>query len=224
MTRQVNTSAYQSIRIEGCLLKFLSLLFGIILLLILSCLSPTINLLDRLIAVPDHIQKADVIVAFSASKLNNCTAHSHVFLRENYAAALLRMGYSQSKQLVISGLYTRYPNRLDECRTRLARLFRIPAQQLIIENQSHTTYDNARHVSKLMRHHGWKTAVLVTSRSHMFRALHTLEKQGIKAYPRQIPDFPPYHDAWLDANRVRNLKRLLYEYGALMKYKWYGFI
>jgi hypothetical protein len=49
-------------------------------------------------------------------------------------------------------------------------------------------------------------------------------KQGVVTVPRQVPDYPPYHAAWLDANRISNLERFLYEYGALLKYKWYGYI
>jgi uncharacterized SAM-binding protein YcdF (DUF218 family) len=193
-------------------------------LLGLACLSPRINLLDRLIAVPDQYRKADVVVAFSSGKLEHCQASPQLFLRENYAAALLRQGYSRSGKLIISGTYTKTSDEAEACRVSLAALFGISPRQIILDNQANTTYDNARDVTALMRQHHWKTAVLVTSRSHMFRAWHALEKQGVTAFPRQVPDYPPMHGAWLDANRINNLGRFLYEYGALLKYKWYGYI
>ncbi len=193
-------------------------------LLALACLSPRINLLDRLIAVPDQRRPADVIVAFSASQLNRCEGHPNIFQREYYAALLLRQHFSLSGKLLISGVYTRQPGALEACRVKLANQFNIAPDQLLIDNSAETTLDNARNVRKIMSRNHWRTALLVTSRSHMFRADHALQKQGVSVYTAQIQDYPAYHNAWLDTERINNLQRLLYEYGALLKYKWYGYI
>jgi len=200
------------------------LVFGLAILVVAACLSTQINLLERMLHMEDDRRPADVIVVFSATLLSDCNAHPHAFMHEGYGAELWREGFSRSGKLVISGMYSQPPFSEAQCHAKLAKLIRVPEQALVMDNTSQTTYDNARHVREIMRAHGWKTAMLVTSDSHMRRALLTLTRQGIKAYPVQIPDYPPIHDAWLDPNRRANLQRLIYEYGALLKYKWYGYI
>ncbi|HEY9685696.1 MAG TPA: YdcF family protein [Coleofasciculaceae cyanobacterium] len=194
-------------------------------LLILGVFSPTIDLLSRPLKVESQRQPADVVVAVSAGLLKDCRGHPHLFLREGYSAMLVQSGYSRSGKLLISGVYTD-PNRvsLSECRLRMAKLIGIAPERLILDNQAHTTLENARNTRKMMAEHGWKNVMLVTSRSHMFRALGVFRKQGITAYPVSIPELPPYGNAWFSANRLSHLKRFLYEYGALLKYKWYGYI
>ena len=193
-------------------------------LIALACISPHINLMERLLHVQDNCQRADVIVVFSATQLSQCHAHPHAFMREGFAAHLWREGYSRSGQLLISGLYSQPPYPESRCHAHLAQLLRVPPSALLMDNTADTTNDNALHVNVIMQAHGWKTALLVTSDSHMRRSLLTLTHQGIKAYTVQIPDYPPFHAEWLDPNRVANLQRLLYEYGALIKYRWYGYI
>lgn len=193
-------------------------------LVVLACISPHLNLLERLLQVQDNRQQADVIVVFSATDLSHCQAHPHAFMREGYGAELWREGYSRSGILLISGRYSKPPYDENRCLNHLAQLIRVPANALLIDNTSDTTYDNARHVRAIMQQHAWKTALLVTSDTHMRRSLLTLTRQGVKAYPSQIPDYPPIHSEWLDPNRLANLERLLYEYGALIKYRWYGYI
>lgn len=197
---------------------------ALLILVMLACISPHLNLMERLLHIQDNPQKTDVIVVFSATKLSECKAHPHAFMREGFGAELWREGYSRSGKILISGMYSQPPYPEGQCHRHLAQLLQVPTQALLLDNTSDTTYDNARHVRAIMHAHGWKTALLITSDSHMRRALLSLNKQGVKAYPSQIPDYPPFHDEWLGPNRVANLQRLLYEYGALLKYRWYGYI
>ncbi len=205
--------------------RFSLIAFALLTLFTLACLSPKSDLLARMLTMDDNIQKADVVVAVSAGILNNCNAPPNLFLREKHAAQLVKNGYSQSGKLLISGIYTHPPHSLRACQAKLATLLDIPAERLIIDNTAETTLDNATHTKAMMRRHGWKTALLVTSRSHMFRAYHVFRKQGIHAFRAQVPELPPVQDTrWFNPNRISHLKRFLYEYGALVKYKWYGYI
>ena len=90
---------------------------------------------------------------------------------------------------------------------------------------SSITSENARNTAALMKANQWHSALLVTHRSHMRRAKAAFEKQGVTVYPHTVPDIPPYGpNEWLTPVRLFHLKRFLYEYGALLKYKWYGYI
>lgn len=194
--------------------------------LILGILSPEIDLMARPLEVQDHLQEADVIVALSSGKLPDCQAHPNFFIREARAAQLLKDYYSTSGKLIVSGVYTRPPhnNLLPMCKAKMARMFGIAPQQLVIDNTAETTLENARHIQKIMKDNHWKTAVLVTSRSHMFRAYSVFKKLNMTVYPVEVPDYPPYGNDWISRNRLQHIKRFIYEYGALIKYRWYGYI
>lgn len=194
-------------------------------LLAAGIFSPEFDWLGRPLDVADRYQKADVVVAVSAGTLKDCRAHPNLFLREIRAAELVREGYSRSGKLIISGIYADPAVVTDDrCHARMAELLEIPPQALLIDNRAATTYENARNVAALMRQRDYRDAVLVTSRSHMFRASKSFERQGVTVYPVQIPDIPPLTGGWFDGARFAHLKRFVYEYGALIKYKWYGYI
>lgn len=198
---------------------------GMTLLLGMAVFSPDIDLLARPLEVPDRLQRTDVVVAVSAGTLRDCRGHPNLFLRERKGAELVKQGYSRSGMLIVSGVYTD-PRRvsLAACRRRLAALIDLDPQRLIVDNAARTTQENARGVQALMASGGYRDAVLVTSRSHMFRALKTFEARGLRVYPVQVPDLPPYGRSWFSAGRRAHLGRFLYEYGALIKYKWYGYL
>ncbi len=198
---------------------------GLGVLLTLAVFSPDIDLLARPLAVENRLRQADVVVAVSAGTLDNCQAHPNLFLRERKGAELVAQGYSRSGMLIVSGVYTD-PARvsLAACRHRLAGWIGLDARRLIIDNSARTTEENARGVQALMAAHGYRDAVLVTSRSHMLRAMKTFQARGLIVYPVQIPDLPPYGKHWFSPERRAHLARFLYEYGALIKYKWYGYL
>lgn len=194
-------------------------------ILVVGSFSPTMDFLGKPLRVEDRLQRADVVVAISAGLLNDCKAHPNLFLREGYAAILTKNGYSRSGKLLISGQYTDGKQiSVEACRMKLAKMIRINPKNLILDNAAQTTLDNAVNTRALMKKHGWRKILLVTSRSHMMRSSKVFQKQGIRLNPVSIPDMPPYRDGWFDANRLSHIQRFVYEYGALLKYKWYGYI
>jgi uncharacterized SAM-binding protein YcdF (DUF218 family) len=127
--------------------------------------------------------------------------------------------------LIISGTYTQAPHPVEACQRHLAAQLNIPKESLILDNRAKTTLDNAQNVGAIMRQHHWKSTLLVTSRSHMLRAMRTLKKQKVTVYPVQVPERPPKPSTGFSvASWIYPLYRLLYEYGALAKYTWYGYM
>jgi uncharacterized SAM-binding protein YcdF (DUF218 family) len=83
-------------------------------------------------------------------------------------------------------------------------------QDLLVENQSRTTYENAVGCRELLEKHGLHRVVLVTDATHLPRALACFRKQGIDAVPcgchyratpsnswRYNPVPTPHATAWL---------------------------
>lgn len=63
----------------------------------------------------------------------------------------------------------------------------VPKEDIIIENTSTTTRENALECAKILKDLPGRN-VLLTSDFHMFRAIRTFRKVGVKVQPRPIPD------------------------------------
>lgn len=59
----------------------------------------------------------------------------------------------------------------------------IPAEKIIVEDQSLNTTQNALHVKKIMEAQGFKQPILVTSAFHMPRSVMNFEKAGLQVVP-----------------------------------------
>lgn len=57
----------------------------------------------------------------------------------------------------------------------------IPRSALVLEDQSRNTYENAVNTAKILQERKAKTVLLVTSATHMKRAMALFEKQGVEA-------------------------------------------
>ncbi len=108
------------------------------------------------------------------------------FARITTSAAL----YAQCKQIartcdvIISG---GNPQRhtASEADTYLPWLLRkqVPRADIVLENRSRTTYENARFVSDIVQHAHYDTLILVTSAYQMPRALLDFHRFGMQPYP-----------------------------------------
>src|SRR5262249_49793925 len=59
----------------------------------------------------------------------------------------------------------------------------VRAEDILVEDRSRTTHENAAECRKLLQERGIGKVVLVTDAIHMFRALRCFHKQGIPAVP-----------------------------------------
>ena len=100
--------------------------------------------------------------------------------------------------------------------SKVLRQMGIPEQQIILENNSKNTFQNAEFVKPLLKKHHIKNALLVTSPIHMRRALRYFHyfKINVTAAPA---DFPYPHVSWHPI--AYNLT-----YTTLGLHEWYGII
>jgi len=68
----------------------------------------------------------------------------------------------------------------------LLKLIGVPEEDLILENSSRNTYENARESIKLVEEYGYSQIVLVTSAYHMPRAVGVFEEQGFSVIPAPV--------------------------------------
>jgi uncharacterized SAM-binding protein YcdF (DUF218 family) len=117
-------------------------------------------------------------------------------------------------RIIVSGLGDCEINR------RLLVAVGVPANVIVLENQSHTTKENARLTIQLLREQKLKRVILVTSWYHSRRALVCFQHFGpdIKFFSR-----PSYFAcARADWRRKGILHRIHWEYPKLLGY-WVGY-
>ena len=67
----------------------------------------------------------------------------------------------------------------------------IPFSALILETESRNTRENAVNTAAIFEAHGWRTGLLVTSGTHMPRALAAFQKMGISLVPAATDLYGP---------------------------------
>jgi uncharacterized SAM-binding protein YcdF (DUF218 family) len=66
---------------------------------------------------------------------------------------------------------------------RLATEYGVPAEAILLETSSRTTYENAAHTGRLLAERGIHRILLVTSAAHMRRAVGAFARQGLEVVP-----------------------------------------
>lgn len=101
----------------------------------------------------------------------------------------------------------------------------VPSQAIIVEDKSSRTYESGVEVSEILKAHGCKSLVIVTSDLDAPRVRGVFRKLGYSNLSfQQVPEFGPpagtlyYHSGW------RAFYHATYEYAALALYKWKGWI
>ena len=103
-----------------------------------------------------------------------------------------------------------------------ARRLKIPAGEILLEKKSKNTHEQAVEVKKMADSQQWKSILLVTSSSHMKRALMAFENLGFKIYPAPADPYEKYTDDPM--GRLCPFPVLTHEYAGIVYYKIRGWI
>jgi len=104
----------------------------------------------------------------------------------------------------------------------------VPADVILLEQNSRNTRENALYTAKLLNEHGIGRVLLVTSALHMRRALASFQLLGVDAVPAAT-DFEVNGQTrgldWLpDAEALAASSRALREYLGYVVYRWRGWV
>lgn len=131
-------------------------------------------------------ETAEAIVVLGGGKrLPDATRHrarlaEDSMIRCEYAAELYRQG-RPCPVLVTGGVLD--PDRKGPSVAELMRDFLVHSgvaqENVVVEDQAQSTYENALYCKKLLTQHGIESPLLVTDATHMCRARRCFEKQGI---------------------------------------------
>jgi uncharacterized SAM-binding protein YcdF (DUF218 family) len=134
----------------------------------------------------DQVIRADVIVALGGDK--RCA-------REKRAAELYQQKLAD--KVIVSGVQYPWGIHTGEAAKRYLIRLGIPERDVLIIRDTWNTRAEARVLDTLMREHGWRTAIIVTSPFHSRRAMYTVEKisPDLAFYsspvPAQAPEWRP---------------------------------
>lgn len=108
--------------------------------------------------------------------------------------------------------------------------FGVPAKKILIDPESRNTYENAVYTKTLMEQHGLSSSVLVTSATHLARAMGCFHKIGVHPtpYPVDFRSQAEFHFNLLDLipgeGSLLTTSIVLHEYLGMLSYKLAGYI
>ena len=142
--------------------------------------------------------------------------------RINHAIELYRNG--KVRKIIVTG---GQGNRRELTEAAAARAYAIengvPGGDILIEDKSHTTYENVLNAKQLADANGLKRVLIVSDPMHMRRAVTMAEDIGLEAYPSPTPT-TMYH-SWRSQVNSLALETVAYMgYWAwkVLSYEWPG--
>lgn len=211
----------------------LFLALGIYVFIISSplCLAP-IHLWEHdFVKVED--QTADAVMILGGGSIYYQQAQDQFILGSNFSRFLEGARLHQkikSKYLIISGGDPHaLPEGIEKESLSSAKYFKeigIPSEQILIENQSLNTYQEAVLIKPLLEKHQIKNLYLVTDAIHMKRSLKIFEKQGIvvKPYPVNNLVHPLNFGFHWNFGNIGKLYLFIHELAGVLVYKIMGYI
>ena len=142
-----------------------------------------------------------------------------------YAAELYKAG--KSNRVILSGGSAQGDRSEAEQMQDLLLIMGVSARDLVLEERSRTTYENAVFTARMLNERGLDTVLLVTSAYHMRRAEGVFKAQGVRViaaptdYKRLVSTsvLPP----WLpSAGNLSRTSYALHELIGFQVYRWQG--
>ena len=134
-------------------------------------------------------------------------------LRRRVAHAVQAFHTGQGRRLLMTGGLGRYPPAEAQVMRQLALAAGVPEACILLEDQATSTFQSALRCAAILRQHGWSTALIVTDRYHLPRALFVFRSCGIEAYGHAPQGRLYYRKRW---------KRWYYRGREACALVWYG--
>ncbi len=201
---------------------FLNLIFWIALALVLviAC-TPVTRYLLKPLTVPEDLKDADLIVVLGGGV--NQGRYLTLISSQRMVKGVQLYFEGKAKKVLFSG---GMPGKATVSEATVlgqeARRLRVPPEDTLLEKVSKNTHDQAVEVKKIAGPLEVKSILLVTSFSHMKRALMVFEKVGFMVYPAFADPNEKYTDDPL--GRLGLFARLIHEYAGMAYYQIRGWV
>lgn len=146
----------------------------------------------------DEIPKTDCILVLGAGLKEDGTPNFMLQDRLDTAIALYRAGVSD--RLLVSGDHGQYEYDEVNAMKQYAMASGIPSEAIFMDHAGFSTYESACRANKIFQ---VKSAIVITQKYHLYRALHDVTAFGIEAFGVCAKDVS-YKGQW-----VRNAREVL---------------
>lgn len=143
--------------------------------------------------VVDDARHADVIVVLGARVQPDGSPSPTLRARVEHAVDLYRRGLAS--RVLFSGGVGDFGASEAEVSRALAVSLGVPGEACLLEEQSHSTKQNAAFSAELIRAQGWRTVLVVTDPYHLPRARGLFTAEGLEVSGSPVLS-APRHLAW----------------------------
>ncbi len=159
-------------------------------LMLLAVLAVLIAVLWRILdfARVEATVPADAILILGASVWPGERPSPILLSRVEAGVTLYKQGYAP--RIIVSGGLGKFPPSEAEVMRRVAVSMGVPPDDILVEDQSHSTMTNIRNSARIMAAHGWRSVLLVTDPYHEFRACRGAADTGLEVHPAPATDSP----------------------------------
>ncbi len=180
---------------------------------------------------PSHVQGDVIIMLGGGATLDTPNVHGLGHLSGFAANRLLtsaQLYHSLHIPIVISGgkVLETTGSEADIAKVILKGLG-VPEGQIVSENQSLNTTENAKYVKKIIDQYGFTQPILVTSAFHMERSILQFKKASLPVTPYPADYQTNVHwkfelyQLWPSAGALFNVSLAIKEYTGILAIKWY---
>jgi uncharacterized SAM-binding protein YcdF (DUF218 family) len=180
----------------------------IILLLLAFFHAPILEGLANFLIVQDKLEKTDAIMVLAGDNNGERVAQ---------AVKLYNQGYG--KYLLMSGGPVMWHETYADNMKRQAVFLGVNPKNILVQDRSLSTYEDAKYSFPILKAHGIKSIILVSSPFHMRRALRTVKrafKNEIKVIGYPVQKDKNIANGWW--TRHEGTQAIIWEYEALVFY------
>ncbi len=227
--------------VRGFVFNFIAkvcILFTVFMLILMF--TPLSNYMASMLTVPMIIKKVDLTAVLGGGAYRNSVLSVSSSERLLHGLRLHRQGLS--KKIVfaggtilnagdkLKGTLTEEGHKdgagLDVVEASLmknvAEDIGVSPAEILLDIESANTYENMRAVKALMDENGFDTCMIVTSPTHMLRAIRVSRKLALDCTPAPVGDYTVFIDD--PVGRLWLMRSVLREFAALFIYKAFGYI
>ncbi len=214
----------------------LSLLTNLVLIVV--AFTPLTNRLAEAFYVKPHLMNADLIVVLGGGGYENGVLSRASMERLIHGLILYKSGYG-SRIAFVGGTIRGRPEKIartltgsegpeaidvveSEIMASIADALGVSASVFYVEKESTNTYTNLEAVKDYMEDNKLSNCLIVTSPTHILRAVRVSNRLGLECYPAPVDNYIPYRNSPED--RISLMSEVLWEFVALKVYQIYGYV
>ena len=135
----------------------------------------------------DRAENADVIIVLGAHVTEQGKASNALRQRTLQAVKLYKRGLA-AKIITTGGIGTFSPAEA-RVAADLAIARGVPENDVLLEDKSRSTWENATNAAQICRAHGWQRVIIVSEPYHLFRARANFRRQKLETFVSPSPNY-----------------------------------